>query len=693
MTMRLDISVGPVQGFVAQSRRTRDLWGSSYLLSFLSAHAIHGTREAGSGIEIVQPVIDDDSLYRWVSGDGTGDPPHVGSVPNHFVAELDGDAAAAARAGVRALNAAWKRVCAAVWSRFLAHASAAGRETDRIWERQIRGFWEVTWTAGDAEAGGGLLARRKRWKSHRPPDEPGDKCTVMHDMQELSGCVRSESSDSRGRQDRFWGGVRHRLGPLELRDNERLCAIAFVKRLFPHVAQEALGWPLDTSHWPSTVYIGAMPWLRRAIRAAPDPARRYAEAVRDAARRGLLAERRPRFEGLDAPAAGDFSRLDANYLHREFVQHAPLGPSAHELGEEGEEHTGRELDDGAHSPATATHDRPTSNDGRDARALLDRTLKALYETTDEAGRRLGPPPTFYALLLADGDHLGRLVPMIGGRQVGQALSAFTGRVTEIVRNHDGVTVYAGGDDVLAMLPVPRALACATALSKAYTSAFEADVAAARATLSAAVLFAQIRVPLGAVLGEARRLLDDVAKDANGRDSLAAGVLQPGGLNCQWVTTWTRRDGTPATTAVERLTGHLDLGDAGTGLSSALIYRIRDTLTRLWAWPAWSPGDWGKLPVDLDADERERVQRPAIAPTGVDTFLRAEILQSLTGRSVDAAETRADELTDLVGSLLRREAAPAEGENTADTAELGVDVLLLARFLADPANTEDKGAGA
>ena len=42
--MRLDISIGPVQGFVSQSRRTRDLWGSSYLLAFLSAHAMHAER-------------------------------------------------------------------------------------------------------------------------------------------------------------------------------------------------------------------------------------------------------------------------------------------------------------------------------------------------------------------------------------------------------------------------------------------------------------------------------------------------------------------------------------------------------------------------------------------------------------------------------------------------------------------------
>ena len=691
MTMRLDVSVGPVQGFVAQSRRTRDLWGSSYLLSFLSAHAIHGTREAGG--TIVQPLIEDDPLCSWVADNRAGAPPHIGTVPNHFVAEVDGDAVAAARAGVHALEAAWQRVCDEVWMRFLDRAFDAGRGTDRIWKRQTRSFWEVSWTVGDATTGGGLLARRKRWRSHRPPDEPGDKCTVMHDLQELSGHVRADSNDSRDRQDRFWREVRRDLGPLELRDNERLCAIAFVKRLFPQVAKEALGGSLDTSHWPSTIYIGAVPWIRRALRVTPESAQRYAETVLDVSGRGVLAERRPRFEGLDAPAAGNFAKLDANYLHREFVRSLPLPPLANlanELGN-GEENdaASRGLDAGAHSPATASHDRATKGNGSDPRALLDRSLKGLCETTDETGRRLGPPPTFYALLLADGDRLGRLLPVLGRKKVGQALSTFTGRVTGIVKEHDGVTVYAGGDDVLAMLPVPRALACAASLSNTYVSAFK-DVDAAvetAATLSAAVVFAQIRVPLGTVLGEGRRLLD-VAKDANGRNSLSVGVVKPGGLNCQWVTTWTRRDGVPATTAVEKLIGHLDQGEAGTGLSSTLIYRIRDVLTRLCGWPAWSPGDWGALPPDLDVHEQERpLQRPATERTGVGAFLRAEILQSLTGRSVDAAETRAAELTDLVVSLLQRARAPADGERTAEPTELGVDVLLLARFLADPGDKE------
>ena len=622
MTMRLDVTVGPVQGFVAQSRRTRDLWGSSYLLSFLSAHAIHATREAGG--RIVQPVVVDDPLYRWVAGNRTGDPPRIGSAPNHFVAEVDSHAAAgAAQAGVDALDAAWKQVCAAVRSRFMEHASAAGNGTDQIWQRQTEGFWEVTWTAGDAAADGRLLARRKRWRSHRPPDEPGDKCTVMHDLQELSGYVRAENSRSRERQDRFWERVRRSLGPLELRDNERLCAIAFVKRLFPRVAEEALGWPLDTSHWPSTVYMGAAPWIRRAMRVAPESAGRYAETVQDVMGRDVLTERRPSFEDLDKLSGDNFARLDANYLHRDFLQNAAL-LQADEMGDGGgNDATGRQPENGAVAPATAPSGRIASHDGKDARTRLDHSLQALYDATDETGRRLGPPPTFYALLLADGDRLGSLLPHLGRTKVGKALSAFTGRVTGIVNQHDGVVVYAGGDDVMAMLPVPRALACAALLSQAYASAFRDADATAAATLSAAVVFAQIRVPLGTVLNEARRLLDDVAKDANGRNSLAVGVLKPGGLNCQWVTTWIRRDGVHATQEVEKLTRQLDPGGAETGLSSALIYRIRDLLTRLCGWPAWNPGDWGELSADLDADEQGRVaQHPAASSTRADAFLRA-----------------------------------------------------------------------
>ena len=643
MTTRLDISIGPVQGFVSQSRRTRDLWGSSYLLAFLSAHAMRGAEKAGG--EIIQPAVKDDSLYRWVSGHRTGDPPRFGTLPNHFVAEVDGDARRIAEAAVGSLTAAWKRVHDAVWERFVAHACPAGNDTDAIWNRQVGTFWEVMWTAAPSGDRGGAFARRKHWRSHRRQDELGDKCTVMHDLQELSGHVRARN---RSAQDHFWRCVHDRIGSLDLRDNERLCAIAFVKRLFPKVASGALGWDVDASRWPSTVYVGAVPWMRRVVSAVPRQAAEYADAV---SRYGLADVRtmpRPPF-GLAVPAAGDFPRLDANYLHRAFVTSDRLCP----------------LGDGAGIGA-----------GSGPREGLAERLQTIYDTVHEDGR-LGPPPSFHALLFADGDRLGELLAKLGGDTVSKALRVFTSGVPEVVEKHDGMTVYAGGDDVLAMLPAPNALACAQALSDAYRNAFADTDAKDEATLSAASVFAHIRLPLSYVLGEAHWLLDAVAKDGNGRDSLVAAVLKPGGPYCQWVTTWTRPgpDGAArATDQLHDLLRQLDTNAAEPGLSSALVYRVRDTLTRLCGWEQWQPGNWGNLPEDVD----------------IRAFLRAEIHHSLDVRTDGTVEVRACMLTESVWNLLGPARNPrtdpgvmAKDNGDGAVAQAGVDALLFARFLADP----------
>ena len=284
------------------------------------------------------------------------------------------------------------------------------------------------------------------------------------------------------------------------------------------------------------------------------------------------------------------------------------------------------------------------------------------------------------MLLADGDRLGKLLGELGGQSVGQALATFTQGVPEIVREHDGETIYAGGDDVLAMLPVPDALSCAGSLWDSYVSAFSEAFAGSEtyaspsATLSAALVFAHVRLPLGAVIGEAHRLLDEVAKDGNGRNSLAVGVLKPGGPNCQWTTTWTRpQPNGNASSAVELLDDLKALLGADAtqpGLSSALVYRVQETLIKLCGWESWRPGAWGVVPDSLD----------------VLAFLRAEIGHSLAVRTNEDMETHAGDLAALVWNMLKRSRAPTDDENAEtdeDNAEVGVDALLLARFLADP----------
>ena len=645
MTLRLDMSIGPVQGFVSQSRRTRDLWGSSYLLAFLSAHAMRGVVEAG-GCPVF-PAVDDDRLYQWVCGRREGEAPRIGSLPNHFAVEVEGNASEVAHAGIRSLNDAWERVCSAVWSAFVAPVCHVGNGTEEIWSRQVGSFWEVMWTAGSTSETGGLLARRKRWRTHRLPEEPGDKCTVMHDRQELSGFVRSLDG---AKQDAFWQRVREgrQTGQLDLRDNERLCAIALVKRMFPRVALEALDWKVDASRWPSTVYVGAVPWIRRVSDAVPRQAAAYADAVEQYADDDAFPMRRPPF-GLGALDAGRFPNLDANYFHRESVMNEQRCPLREDASPEARE------DAGESAPAHLRRDRR----GRVS--------------------RIRPPPTFYALiLLADGDCLGALAGKLGGATVSKVLSKFTGTVPCLVEQHEGVAVYAGGDDVLAMVPVSSALACAQALSDAYREAFSDIDGADEATLSAAVVFAQVRLPLSQVLGEAHRLLDDVAKDRNGRDSLAVAVLKPGGLYCEWATTWRRRsrDGdASAVRLLKGLVGQLEPASAAEpGLSSALVYRVRDTLSRLCGWDRWQPGSWGDVPDDID----------------VRAFLRAEIFHSLQVRMDDGAGARAEELTASAWNLLlpARNSQDGDADITAGGSgmapieQAGIDALLLARFLAD-----------
>jgi CRISPR-associated protein Cmr2 len=74
------------------------------------------------------------------------------------------------------------------------------------------------------------------------------------------------------------------------------------------------------------------------------------------------------------------------------------------------------------------------------------------------------PYPYVACLMADGDHMGRAIERLADanshRAFSRALSDFAAEARRIVeQEHLGSLVYAGGDDVLAFLPLPEALAC------------------------------------------------------------------------------------------------------------------------------------------------------------------------------------------------------------------------------------------
>ena len=637
MTWRIDISIGPVQGFVAQSRRTRDLWGSSYLLSYLCAHAMHGAVAAGA--RIVRPDVTDDALFKWV-GVGGATPPRIGSVPNHFEVASDVAPEVVVASVTSAFQTAWRKVYQAVWDYYLQPVHQLGLGTRKIWQRQVDSFWEIVWVAAEGSADG-LLARRKHWRTHPLPQEPGDKCTVMPDFQELSGHVRG----ARGReaQKAFWDAIRARVGTLELKEEESLCALAFIKRFFAKISEETIGGALDVDHWPSTLYVGAVPWLQQVRERAIAQAEEYVAQLRRVAEPGTFRNHVPLAE-FERTEPAKFFKLDANYYHPGFLANARRAP--------------------------------LRSDGDALRPKLVEQLREINQAAESS------PPVYFAFLLADGDQLGKQIAAAGGEagKVSQALSAFGKKVDGIVSKHHGVTVYAGGDDVLAMLPVPGALPCADELARKYTCIFKAE-GLPTATLSAAVVFAHGRMPAGGVLAHARDLLDNVAKDGNGRNSLAVSVLKPGGLHCQWVTTWDRRYPDRKKRAVERLTKLAQAmapEEGGRDFSSSLLHQTRDTLSLLCDSSDWSPGQLAKLPEGLN----------------LEAYVRAEVVdswESRAGRDPESAEV--DQVTALVVDLLSPAVNQTSEQGTGplvDTGQAGVDALLLARFIAGGGREEDHG---
>lgn len=702
---RLQFSIGPVQAFVAQSRRTRDLWSSSFLLSHLAATAIEAvTKNSRSLVLPHASSLAEDARHDF------------GTIPNRFVADFADIHAGrqAAEAAHKAVADCWRDIASCIWERYVVSLKGLGCDTETIWNRQVYNFWEVSWVIGAPEESSALLAARKNWRTTPATVEPGDHCTMMGDRQELSGWVRSVSRDSREKQDAFWKTFRglKEIGQLELAEDERLCAIALIKRLFPNVAEEVIGCKLNHKNWPSTAYVAAIPWLVAVAGCAKSKAdaQAYAEIEVKSRAQNSLGERQSKIPKLvtlkDEGRTGDFLSLDGNFFQRSAIDNPKV------------------------TPLETLRDGESDDQAR-------RTLKEqLAELSKTAGAK---PSPFYALLLMDGDSMGTLLSHAreknsaeGETDVSKALKYFAGQVPKIVGEHLGVTVYAGGDDVLAMVPLDGALKCAMQLSERYLTAFTdrlGNEIANQATLSGAIVYAHYHTPLRDVLKTAHHLLDDVAKEATGRDSLAIAVFKSSGITAQWAAPWGHiRDvgkNAKADNIIDALVcdltrrdltrrDHGDNSDATTDrsaeFSSGFLYNVRERFAALTDKALTKPGEFGRLSAELieadtDGEDRLRTQAGQQSDNLLKSVLVADYLrgrqyqgsESEGGQKQSSAERHNERLSHAraaVDRLLKlsqrvtrqrvegKKGDPPKFKIKPEPDTLGIDGSLIVRFLAN-----------
>lgn len=449
----LILSLGPVQGFISAARRSRDLWSGSWLLSEISKAAARSLRDQGARLIFPAP-------------DSNLEPGSELSVGNKVQAVLAVQDQAHLRDVVEAIKKAAR-------GRFRELAEQARTRVgsglrSKIWDAQIDDYVEAyaAWAildgtityAAAVDKAASALASRKATRDFLPS-------AVSPDQAPFFGLPKSSLDGARETVLEKSGAVaRRKLG---LSGAEQLDCAGILKRLPGAIADQFT--PLSR--------VAAQAWLT---------------GLPDDVRNNLASAYEPlvKVEGLATRVSGN-AGLYADFPYdAQFLYPSRLDAALREAFE--------------------------SSDAEAASAL-----QVLRDQAKPVWKNHGLPCPYWGILLADGDRMGALLDEMGSEvrhaHVTKALSGFAGTVKARVREFEGHAVYAGGDDVLAFLPLHRAFACAQALQKDFAQALQPLAtelgAKNRPTLSVGLGIGHMLEPLGNL----RALASRAEKLAKGDD--------------------------------------------------------------------------------------------------------------------------------------------------------------------------------
>lgn len=151
--------------------------------------------------------------------------------------------------------------------------------------------------------------------------------------------------------------------------------------------------------------------------------------------------------------------------------------------------------------------------------------RSLADLLKELSRKVKGLQPYACFILGDGDHMGAALEQCKTpdeqRAFSQKLSQFAGCVKEIVTENDGCLIYAGGDDVMAILPMETALHCSDQIRLKFAELLSGSVTAGEnaPSFSIGMTVVHQQAPLDQVRLLAQRA-ESSAKNKAGRNALA-----------------------------------------------------------------------------------------------------------------------------------------------------------------------------
>lgn len=512
MKFLVHITLGNIQGFIGTARRTRDLWFGSFVLSELSKAAALHLRQVQPGC-LVFPV------ERGASCNGAlnlhDERFSVANVVAVLTCNDKAGCAAVLTTAKTAVSKKWQAFAADAQAKITAASVAGGRRRrdsanaqaflrEEVWTAQLDDVVDYIAAAvpladdsNDAYAKASqrlddLLAARKRTHVFRQYAERSAPALALP-KSSLDGAQSTAIQEARTDNRTLIARTRRRMG---IEPAEQLDAAGIVKRV---VGRGRAFVPVAR--------VASELWLAQAQQQYP---RQFDVLVKayDEACDSDVAD----YLGTDLgpgtseryPWVRKF-RYDAQLLYPPRIDAALIAA--------------RQAMEADSAEYGATPDQRNNSLVAIADALLE-ALKPLWTA-------LGSPQPYYAMIYADGDRMGKLVRASANfgaeaqRSVSQSLSTFAEAVPGILNKHRGASIYAGGDDVLALVGLDQAVACADALQSAFREAMSPAAKdcgitdpKAQPTLRVGIVIAHYLMPLADVREAAKRA-GDVAKYGTG----------------------------------------------------------------------------------------------------------------------------------------------------------------------------------
>ena len=496
-TYLIAIAIGPVQDFIATARRSRDLWFGSWLLSELS-------KAAANAIIILH---NDKTRLIFPATDDPNDliPDSYFNVVNKILAVVD-NPQASGTAAYAAVQERLKIIREAAFNRINDVNNYFGQNRDKA-RNQVADMVEFYWAACPfTNAGEYTQAREKAelllnarkstrtfnsaaaWSSNAPKSAlDGQRESVIND-DAFEILTAKQLRQSYG-----------------VRSGERLCGVGLLKRNGKRGVDDSF---FSTSH------VAALPLVERL---KSHQQRNFVGNYVDELCVALHLDK-------ESSELGRVPFQDPYEPHDVFSRSV----SGQRIGYDGHLLFSERLDD-------LIADK---SDQQRARADLNQARQSLTEFLKEALDDARPSP-YYSLLLADGDNMGKAIDNLKDmgqhREFSKELSAFAKGVSQIVvKNHKGSLVYAGGDDVLAFVPLHEALQCSRELAESFkdklkTYSFTEKGIAFQPTLSVGIVIAHHLEPLQEALTLVRGA-EKAAKKVEGKEALAITLSKRSGVD-------------------------------------------------------------------------------------------------------------------------------------------------------------------